>query len=210
MNEQFRLEAAKPQRNKLDAYFTPPELTQALIDRWTWHRDHYFRQFRRPMITEPCAGDGWITRELESFADVTTGDIDPSREVDHKGLDFLNNKAVDEAFYAQDAIITNPPYSHAAPIARQALRVSRRVAMLLRITFLEGCEGDNKSARLDLLKGLARVIILPRVGFIHGGGGTDSVPSAWFIWEDDHEGPPQIEWVTKAELAQYAGQIALL
>lgn len=170
-------------RNHLDAYFTPPELTRAhlfhLANRPSLPRDN-----RPPRVLEPCAGDGWIADELRAAGyEVITGDVDPKYGTDHV-VDFLSDEAV--GLYQElkiDMIITNPPWSRSAEFVRQALKITPWVSMLLRMTFLEPCEGTRRSYRLDLLDELAHVQILPRTRFIHGKKGTDTVPPAWFIWE---------------------------
>jgi len=137
---------------------------------------------------------------------VITGDIDPDRPVHYPGVDIFNKRA-NKVYAGADAIITNPPFSGAPLYVRRSLELAGRVAMLLRVTFLEPCESQLKSARADLLKSLDRVIVLPRVSFYQGKRGTDSATCAWFIWESRRVNPTTIlEVVSEAELAEAAGQ----
>jgi len=193
-------------RNEGDAYYTPPEVTRALLDRWDVP----------PLVGEPCAGDNWITRVLEGpRRQVITADIRDDAPVNYPGVDILTlHPCNSHPFRCVEAIVSNPPYSLAAPIVRKALELCPRVAMFLRLSFLEGCEDKPESKRLDLLGRLSRVIVLPRVSFIQGKSGTDSSTCAWFIWDEPEPGearrPATIEWVSKADMARYAGQGVLI
>lgn len=180
-----------------DQYFTPPRLTQALLARIG----------ARPMrVVEPCAGDGWISRELARAGHtVVAGDVDKTADVEHAGVDFFSKRA-SRLYAGADAIITNPPYSAAPRCVRRARELAPLVIMLLRISFLEPCDQQESSRRVDLVQDISRFIVLPRVSFYQGKRGTDSVTCAWFIWDQRHAGPRTFEIVTDAELAQYAGQ----
>lgn len=187
-------------RNERDAYYTPKELTLALLERIDW-REH--------QALEPFAGENHIADVLrEKGYSITTGDIFKEAPVDHPGTDFFSRKA-DRAYQNHSAIITNPPYSIAPQCARRALMFSPRVAMLLRLSFLEPCQGTDSSYRIDLLEKLSRVIVLPRVSFIRGGKGTDSTTCAWFVWEPG-DGSRELEIVYPAELERHLGQEMLL
>jgi hypothetical protein len=166
-------------------------------------------EFHHRIVAEPCAGDGWIERVLvEQGYSVVTGDVDESAPVDHAGLDILSTRA-SKIYGDADIIISNPPYSDAPRIVRRCLEITPRVAMLLRLTFLEPCEGRESSKRVDLLKKLDRVIVLPRVSFYQGKGGTDSATCAWFIWETARNSTPRLEIATERDLAEAAGQLGL-
>lgn len=184
-----------------EQYFTPPPATRALL-----------RRIAVPPgpVAEPCAGDGWIVRELERMGcGVVSGDIDHEVDVFRPGLDFFSTRA-GMAYDTCGCIITNPPWSDAARFVRRALEITPHVAMLLRLTFLEPCESTPKSARVDLLKKLSRCIVLPRISFYRGKSGTDSVCPAWFVWGfGGQEGPATVEIVTDGELAECAGQQSL-
>ena len=196
-------------RNKHDQYFTPPELTRAMLERLCRvYPGEHGRERGRPAwhVLEPTAGDLWIANEIrEYFGALTTVDIDPAMPVDHPGVDFLDPRFGGE----YDAVIGNPPFTLAAPIVRKALTMAPKVIMLLRITFLEGCEADPRSARLDLLQQLSAVIVVPRPKFIKGAGQTDSTTCAWFIWDHGWDGPA-FDWVSQAEIARHLGQCSLL
>ena len=206
------------QRNEHDAYYTPPALTRALLDRmeddWiSWHRNIETVEgefIRKRLIAEPCAGDLWIDRELRRQSYLTvTGDIDDGCPVHYRGCDFFSQRA--DVYADADAIITNPPFSHGPRFVRRALELTGQVACLLRLSFLEPCESRESSARADLLKKLDRVVVLPRVSFYRGDVGTDSVTCAWFVWDNDstRNRSADLEIVTEKELAEHAGQKTL-
>lgn len=181
-------------RRAFDYYPTPPEYTRALLERLTWPA---------MLVAEPCAADGQIERVLRDHGHrVVTADIVEKWDTDHPGLDFMSRTA-DVVFANVGAFITNPPYCLAPEFVRKALTITPRVAMFLRMTFLEACAN-----RSDLLPQLARVYICPRADF-KGDGNTDSVPCAWFIWEPGHDGPAVIDWISKTELERHRGQIGL-
>ncbi len=184
-------------RNALDAYYTPPEYTRALLERW---------QPRGP-VAEPCAGEEWIALELRRAGfEVVTGDLRPLDSLDHPGVDVFSPRA--RLYYSRcPSIITNPPYNIAAPFIRRCLDLADECAALLRLSFLEPCSKREESRRTDLLQRLDRVIVLPRRSFGQGKPGTDSITAAWFIWNDNEgdEGA-RLEWSSNHELDQLAGQ----
>lgn len=131
--------------NYLEQYFTPPEVTSALLARLALHG---------MTISEPCAGDGWIVRELrEAGCKVKATDVDPKYTATGMSIDFFSRRA-STVHQGAGAIITNPPWSDAARFVRRALEFTPNVAMLLRLTFLEPCESTDDSRRVDLLQNL--------------------------------------------------------
>lgn len=160
-------------RDHLDRYYTPAWPTEALLRRLPLREGD--------TILEPCAGQGGIARVLERHGhQVITGDFDPEAPVDHHWdwtQAYLHPGRYRERIDQNIGwIITNPPYAVAEAIVRASRGICPRVAVLLRLTWLEPV-----SSRQDLLNDLARVIVTPRVSYT-GDGATDSTGSAWFIW----------------------------
>jgi len=151
-----------------DFYPTPAWATQALLQR--------FHLPAGSQVFEPCAGALDMATVLRDHHYVTTNDPDLTRAT------MYHRDARDGKFWDQfgrwDAIVTNPPFVIASDILRQALDHSDHVAFLLRLTFLEPCEGRE---RLLVETPPRRLIVLPRISFT-GDGGTDSVTCAWFVW----------------------------
>ena len=97
-------------------------------------------------------------------------------------------------------MVTNPPYKNGTDFARHALRlVSGKVAMLLKIGFIEG---PTRAHIHDGKHRLARVwVIRRRVTFLKNGHGLIRSEGkggihtyAWFVWDRQHSGPPQVGW----------------
>lgn len=133
---------------------------------------------------ECCAGDGAIAAVLAKdnrLTEILTNDLDRTLPQTY------HSDATDPRFWVglgagRDRprwVISNPPFSKAHLIVPPALATIGRVAMLLRITWLEPCDGREAF--------LARyppwqLIVLPRISFT-GDGRTDAATCAWFIWD---------------------------
>lgn len=192
-------------RNRLDQYFTPPELTMALLDRI---------DVSGRTIVEPCCGEGDIAKVLVDYGGarrVLASDIDP--KVVSTIRDARIATRVADAFVEVqdgDLIVTNPPFSDAPKLIRSWLAKGMPVFALLRVTFVEPCSKDERSARTDLLRMLDHALVLPRTSFKRGKAGTDSTTCAWFCWHDDVPARTSMDWVTNDELDRLAGQVDLV
>lgn len=169
-------------RQKDDFYPTPPEATEALLNH---------ESFVGP-IWEPACGDGAISRVLEARGyDVVSSDL-VDRRFGECRIDFLM-----EYQLRAPNIVTNPPFKLAVQFARHSLALgARKVAMLLKIAFLEGVE----RATLFRDSPLARVhVFSKRVTFRNTArgevNGSGMMAFAWFVWDREHSGPPQLGWL---------------
>lgn len=159
-------------RTPLDAYFTPPWQTAALLKRFPIEGS----------VFEPCAGDLSIVRVLSESAPrvqgIYTNDIDPDRKTNHH-LDAARQDSW-EKFPQCDYVITNPPFNKALDIARYGFFTFRKaMVLLLRISFME----PTQARQLWLMSHPPHaMIVLPRWSY-KGNGSTDSVTTAWFIWQ---------------------------
>lgn len=96
-------------------------------------------------------------------------------------------------------IITNPPYKYAKEFVEKALEISMdstKIAMFLKLTFLEG------QARRNLFKKYppSRIYVFSsRVKCAKNGKfeemGSSAVAYAWFVWEKGFKGDPIIKWI---------------
>lgn len=168
-----------------DLYETHPAATRALAAVETL-----------PEVIWECAcGPGSIVRVLRAAGHrVIATDI---VEYGCDGAEIADFLAPDTARDAS-AIVTNPPYKHAAEFVRLALARAPIVCMLLRTQFLEGV------GRTDLIEsGHLRVVyqFRERLPMMHRAGWTGKKASsamsfAWFVWDRAHSGPPSIKRIS--------------
>jgi len=159
-----------------------------------------------PTIWEPACGPGAIVRVLRSSGHrvIATDLFDyRSPDQDQAGRDFLLERTAPDGV---EMIVTNPPFKLAAQFAAHALSLCPRVAMLLRLSFLES--GSEKTeagrARLFAVDGghLARAhVFRNRLPMMHrdgwvGNRASNSVAFAWFVWERGHTGKPEIDRIS--------------
>lgn len=202
----FRLLGAsnhcKDEREETDFYATDPECIDDLLAVETFS----------DTILEPCCGSGNLSKRLEEFGKkVISTDL-----YDHgygtSGVDFFTYKDIDMD------IITNPPYMCQTEFAEHALKElkpGRKLAMFLKIQFLEGQERAEKIFNQHKLEKV--YIYSKRVAcyknderYQKNEDGTlkldkDGNPKkigsaacyAWFIFNTDYNGYPEIRWISK-------------
>lgn len=111
-----------------DYYATDPKAVEMLLE---------LEQFA-PVIWEPACGEGHISKVLQAHGhEVISTDLIYRGFGDPEPLDFL--KETLDGFDGD--IITNPPYSLAQDFVQTAIdtvKLGRKVAMFLKIQFLEG------------------------------------------------------------------------
>lgn len=174
-------------RAEADFYPTPESTTKALLD----------REFFEGNIWECASGDGSMSKVLEKTGNkVISSDIREDNNVyGMQGIDFLTGQGYGFDF---KNIITNPPYRYAKEFVIQAKKLARnKVAMLLKLVFLEG------KGRYEMFKDkefpLKKVYVFCGRQKIYANGiiGKNSglIAYAWFIWDKDYKGEPNIEWI---------------
>lgn len=176
----------KENRERDDFYPTPPSGTNALLNVETFEGD----------IWEPACGDGAISKVLtERGHEVRSTDL-IDRGYGEAGVDFLLDFS-----QTADNIITNPPFKLAEEFVSHALgRARRKVAMLMRLAWLEG----EKRRRLFQSTPLARVHVFSRrLSMARGGeqredGAGGMIAFAWFVWDHEHTGSPTLNWINPA------------
>lgn len=113
-------------RQKEDYYATEPKATEWLckLERFTTN------------IWEPACGEGHISEVLKS-----NGYNVRSSDLINRGYgDVADFLAMDNVYWHGD-IVTNPPYKYAQEFVEKALQIidnGNKVAMFLKLTFLEG------------------------------------------------------------------------
>jgi hypothetical protein len=178
-------------RRAFDYYPTPQWMTRALM-----------RRIAKPHnVIEPCAGQLAIVNVLRSTGYyggfIESNDMDPSTPCD------THQDAAREEYWRgltmrrdnrPEWVVTNVPFDLADQIVPLAVRHVGKVATVLRLSWLE-----PTAARQRFLAEHppTQLVVMPRWDF-KGRGATDSVTSAWFVWELGYQSRG-IEIVTKDE-----------
>ncbi len=106
-----------------DYYSTPPEIVEYLLEREKFDNS----------ILEPCVGGGAIANVLTKHGHEVTGIDIVNRGYDNTIIeDFLKHHTKFDG-----DIITNPPYNIQLKFVKQCLKVGNKVALLLKLQFLE-------------------------------------------------------------------------
>lgn len=176
LDEQVKGRASRGRER--DAYFSPLFALDALLER------QIVCGFT---LLDPCCGDGRMAFALRKrFARITVNDLllsqfDALTDTPECRIQVLNRDATiaEPPLWGPpcDWVITNPPWNLASEIAQLALRHSKNVALLVRLTFLEATEKRQWLVN----RPPQSVVVLPRISF-DGTGKTDSCVSAWLVW----------------------------
>ena len=170
-------------RQAEDYYATEPAATDWLCK---------LEEFKSPIL-EPSCGEGHISKQLIANGyDVVSRDLVDRGYGEVADFLYMNTETWD------GDIITNPPYAFAQECVEQALKMiqpGRKVAMFLKLTFLEG------KKRADLFKNnpprrvwvsSSRLKCAMNGDFDSVGGSATAY--AWFVWEKGYQGYPEIRW----------------
>ncbi|WP_299488772.1 hypothetical protein [Acaryochloris sp. IP29b_bin.137] len=168
---------SNPARRILNDYYpTPTPITDLLLGQTNI----------RGSVFEPCAGHNAITKVLANWSLITS--VSASDLLWDITEGHTTNDATTSVFWSEwgvhSWIITNPPFSEAEQILPLAFEhCNHGVAFLLRLSYLEPCNGRGNWLR-DHADHLKQVIVVnPRIKFRADTKGTDSVTCAWFIWD---------------------------
>jgi hypothetical protein len=165
-----------------DYYATEPKAVELLLEQEKFC----------PYIWEPACGEGHISKVLAKHGyNVHSTDL-VYRGYGRGGVDFLKST---RSF--NEDIITNPPYKYAKEFVEHALELvhtDRKVAMFLKLTFLEG------KGRRDLFRNTPPQTVYVSSARLQCGkngdfSGTSMVAYAWFVWQKGHYGPTNIKWI---------------
>ena len=176
-------------------YFPTPE--------WATHALIANEQFEGT-IWEPACGDGAMSRVLErTGCPVISTDLF-DRGFGDPNVDFL------KAGRVADNIITNPPYNSAEAFVKAGLLQSRRkVALLLRLAFVEGANRQRtifaKTPPTRIWVFSERITFYP-AGAVQKGSGTTAY--AWFIWDKQDMGECEMKWLPLGYKSRYSAKAA--
>lgn len=168
-----------------DYYATDPRAVELLLENETFNS----------RIWEPACGEGHIAKVLTAHGyDVFASDL-VWRGYGTPYFDFL--KGVHMAEDDEFDIITNPPYKFAREFVEKALEVvadGQKVAMFLKLTFLEG------QARRELFRRCPPQTVYVSSARLECGKnghftGSSAVAYCWIVWKKGHEGPTVVRWI---------------
>ena len=182
------------ERHSNDFYPTPTPTTESLM------RSGYLPLDDIYTVLEPAAGKGHISKVLQKYIPnvIATDLYDYGEPSVTSGVDFLK-----EEFKDIDAVITNPPYASnlLMPFIEKALKVSNRwVAMLLKLTFLEGkarYKFFKKNRQLRYVLVFSNRQDLKMNGIMDGK--SSAIAYAWYIWDKEYNGQPTIDWLENSD-----------
>jgi hypothetical protein len=189
LKEMYLTGSSEKERESDDFYRTPTFATEKLLE---------LEKFEG-IIWEPACGDGAISEVLISngYKNVLSSDI-ANRGYGETGLDFLDEKDpfVEHLAKRANTIITNPPYKFAQEFIEKSLRiVDKKVAMLLKLNFLEG-QKRYQFFKSTPLKSV--YVFSKRLSFDKGdekGKGNGLLAYAWYVWDKEYIGKPYIDWI---------------
>lgn len=163
-----------------DFYPTPAWATFALMENEPFIGD----------VWECACGDGAMAVVIQNAGfKVASSDL-YDRGYGEVGHDFLTTPR------SSENIITNPPFHSAEGFVASGLRTTRRkLALLMRLAFLEGA---NRANTIFHRCPPSRVwVFSERITFYMKGAqitGSGTTAYAWFIWDKDHSGPTELAW----------------
>lgn len=175
------------ERETRDYYATDPRAVEELLKRETFDIN----------ILEPACGGGHISEVLKHHGyNVMSADIVFR---DYTAQNYAADFLTDVTPWAGD-IITNPPYKYAAEFVEHALEViedGNKVAMFLKLTFLEG-EKRRELFRTNPPRKI--YVFTKRINCALNGeesffNSSSAVCYAWFIWQKGSKEKPVIDWI---------------
>ena len=172
----------KPREDDTDFYATDPKAVELFLEQLK--RDKIILP---KFITEPCCGNGNISRTLEKYGyEVSSSD--------YKDYGFGNVK---NFFDIKEAtcIITNFPYKNQVEFILHGLNISNRLICLTRTQFLAGANKQviykNKSLKF-IYQYIKRIKVFP-------GNKPELARSmvdyCWLVFNHNYSGEPTFRWI---------------
>lgn len=174
------------EREEHDYYATEPKAMELLLE------EEKFSS----IIWECACGEGHLSKVLKRHGyQVISTDLVDRGYGEEKPMNFLTETF--ENF--EGDIITNPPYKYAIEFVKRAIdsiQTGRKVAMFLKLQFLEG-----KSRKNFFLENPPKVVYVSssRLNCAKNGDfekyKSSAVAYAWFVWVKGYKGDPVIKWI---------------
>lgn len=172
------------EREKHDYYATEPKAMRLLLE-----------QEKFDKVWECACGEGHLAKILEE-----KGILHLASDLIDRGygqvIDFLSDKV---NYCEANSIITNPPYKYAKEFVEKSLQIipdGKKVAMFLKLTFLEGKERKKMFAKYPPIR---IYVSSSRLKCALNGEfdktGSSAAAYAWFVWEKGYKGDPIIKWI---------------
>lgn len=169
-----------------DYYATDPKAVEELLKREKF----------TPLVWECACGGGHISKVLEDHNyTVRKSDIIDRGVEGTEILDFLTFEGK-----VDYDIVTNPPYKYAQEFVKKAMdsvTEKNKVAMLLKITFLEGKKRQQlfKTYPPKTIYVFSYRVNCVRNGDFENYPWNNAICYAWYIWEKGYKGDPVIKWI---------------
>lgn len=173
-------------REEHDFYATEPKALELLLEKETF--DMY--------VWECACGEGHLSEVLRKHGYIVKSTDLIDRGYGESNVDFLSTTEPHNG-----DIITNPPYKFAQQFVEKAMDVipvGNKVAMFLKLTFLEG-----KNRRKMFEKYPPKYIYVASGRLLCAKNGEfdkvsrsncSAVAYSWFIWEKGFSGDPTVRW----------------
>jgi hypothetical protein len=193
-------------RRPLDAYFTEPWVTRALIAAVDFHLpDH-----PEAVVWEPACGDGRMAKPLRDAGyRICASDIADWGYGRHS-VDFLAASSELLAGCARPAaIITNPPFDQAVLFIGRALQLTKpllgKVAILQRHEF----DAPAKNHPLFTPPFAAKLVLHKRPRWSDEDKASPRFPYAWYLWDWRHQAPPILRFLPDPDKPARASGVLL-
>lgn len=177
------------EREANDFYATDPAAVEQICDRVDFAKK----------VWEPACGAGHISEVMRQRGHLVRSSDLVNRGYGEHGVDFLSQLEPWDG-----DIITNPPYRYAQEFVEHALSLvadGAKVAMLLKLTFLEGQRRRKlfRTAPPRWVYVATRRVRCALGGNFSATDGGSAMCYAWFVWEKGFVGEPSVRWFNDNE-----------